>query len=172
MNRMLSILVSTALVFGGFALAAGTASAAECKGLSKNVCEANDDCSWVGGYSRSDGAKVKGHCRAIPGKAKASSAREKARKQTDRVKGDRGYSDPKGKAKGHAKDKKAKAEKKAKDTKKKARKDADDMKSKASQKKSKAKKDAKDTKSKAKKSAQNKKAKAEKKAKTSSSSKK
>ena len=165
MNRILSILVSAALLFGGLAMTAGSASAAECKGLSKNRCEASDDCTWVGGYSRADGAKVKGHCRAIPGKGKAKAKREKAREKADRVKGDRGYSDPRGKAKGLAKDEKAKAEKKIKKAKKKARKEGGDEKAKA-------KKKAKKKKAKAEKKAQKKKAKAEKKAKKSSSSKK
>ena len=58
MNRILSIVLSAALVFGGLSLTAGSAAAAECKGLSKNRCESSDSCTWVGGYSRSDGAKV------------------------------------------------------------------------------------------------------------------
>jgi len=38
-----------------------------CKGLSKSACSANDACSHVAAFTRSDGANVKAFCRAKPG---------------------------------------------------------------------------------------------------------
>ena len=35
-----------------------------CNDMKKKECVANDKCSWVKGYTKKDGTKVKGHCKA------------------------------------------------------------------------------------------------------------
>ena len=37
-----------------------------CKGVEKSVCEKDHACRWVNSYKRSDGAEIKGYCRALP----------------------------------------------------------------------------------------------------------
>ena len=56
-------LVSTGLVL----LLAGAPSVqaqSACKGLSSGQCSVNNDCVWVGGYTRKDNRKVSGYCRS------------------------------------------------------------------------------------------------------------
>ena len=50
-----------ALALGLFATQAHAASA--CKGLDNLACAAKEQCSWVQGYERKDGRKVKAFCR-------------------------------------------------------------------------------------------------------------
>jgi hypothetical protein len=65
-HRHLSVAVVAASLLLGVN---GVVSAAECKGMEKSACERNEaQCSWVDGYTRSDGVKVSGHCRKKPGK--------------------------------------------------------------------------------------------------------
>lgn len=40
---------------------------ADCHNKSQSACEKNDECTWVHGYTRSDGIKVNSYCRAKPG---------------------------------------------------------------------------------------------------------
>jgi len=58
-----------ALALGGLQ---GTAGAAACKGLEKNKCESSSSCTWVDSYTRKDGVKVDGYCRAKGGKKSSS----------------------------------------------------------------------------------------------------
>jgi hypothetical protein len=61
--------VAASLLLG----ANGAVMAVECKGMEKSACERNEaQCSWVDGYTRSDGVKVSGHCRKKPGKKSSS----------------------------------------------------------------------------------------------------
>lgn len=91
------------------ALAIGTSltatAASNCKGQTQSACSNSSSCYWVEGYKRTDGAKVKAHCRAKPSK----SAVKKAKPSSD---------SSKKKAEDKAKSAKKKADKKAKDAKK------------------------------------------------------
>ncbi len=70
-NRRIAIIALAATMLLG---AHTTATAVECKGMEKQVCEQNiAQCSWVEPYTRKDGVAVSGHCRKKPGK-KSSSA--------------------------------------------------------------------------------------------------
>lgn len=44
--------------------------AAECKSLEQQACSTAPDCTWVGGYQRSDGRSVRAYCRNAPAKRK------------------------------------------------------------------------------------------------------
>ncbi|GMR06932.1 MAG: hypothetical protein BMS9Abin25_1571 [Gammaproteobacteria bacterium] len=59
-------------VLSAFALPVQAAK--ECKGSSKSACTSSSSCTWVSGYSRADGEKVKSYCRAAAGKGSSSSA--------------------------------------------------------------------------------------------------
>jgi hypothetical protein len=60
----LGTLISGAgLMFGASSLYAASA----CKGIEKAACEKKTECAWVAPYTRKDGVKVSGHCRAKSG---------------------------------------------------------------------------------------------------------
>jgi hypothetical protein len=62
------------------ALGLGTLSAqaaSVCKGSAQTACNNNDDCSWVNGYKRKDGAVVEAHCKSKPTKKGASGSKKK-----------------------------------------------------------------------------------------------
>ena len=59
---ILTAVISFALLGAGNAQAEGSS----CKGKSRSACSSASDCSWVDGYTRKDGAKVKSFCRAKP----------------------------------------------------------------------------------------------------------
>lgn len=71
-------------------LFAGSAMAVECKGKSSSACKMNNSCSWVKGYTRSDGVKVSSFCRATTGKSTTKkkstkkSTKQKAKADTDK----------------------------------------------------------------------------------------
>ncbi|WP_296899110.1 hypothetical protein [Thiohalocapsa sp.] len=68
-QRLIVTTLAAALLLGVH----GAASAADCKGMEKQACEKNEaQCSWVDGYTRSDGVKVSGHCRKKPSKKSSS----------------------------------------------------------------------------------------------------
>lgn len=71
--RRPAILAASAL-FVVLTLPAGGAMAAKsCKEVTtQSACEKRNDCTWVKGYTRKDGAKVKPYCRAKGGKAKST----------------------------------------------------------------------------------------------------
>lgn len=99
------------------------AQAASCKGKSRSSCNANNSCTWVGAYKRSDGVKVSGHCRALPGKGVAKSSRDKAKAKNNKNSSSKNKSGKKDSTK-KKKDKKSKKKKdKKKDTKKNKKKD-------------------------------------------------
>lgn len=56
-----TILITFSLFSGAQALAASA-----CKGQTDTACNQNNSCYWVSEFKRSDGANVKGHCRAKP----------------------------------------------------------------------------------------------------------
>lgn len=58
---------------------ASQAGAASCKGLEQAKCGAESSCSWVKGYERKDGRKVKAFCRT---KASAKKLSKKAKDST------------------------------------------------------------------------------------------
>lgn len=61
------------------------AAESSCKGLEKNPCGSKDQCHWVNGYTRKDGAEVSGHCRktaSSKGAKSESSSRSSDRKDS------------------------------------------------------------------------------------------
>lgn len=93
-------LAMATVTMGALMLASGTASAAECKGMTKTACTKATACTWVKGYTTKTGTKVDSYCRNA-GK-KASKKKASTKKKTT------------------AKDTKAKAETVKKETKAKA----------------------------------------------------
>lgn len=69
-----ALFLSTALV----GLSPNLQAASSCKGLEKNACERKESCTWVNAYTRKDGIKVSGYCRAKGGKKSTSSAKKSA----------------------------------------------------------------------------------------------
>ena len=59
-----SSFISILALFMIFVFSGSVFAAAECKGLVKNKCAEQKQCSWVNAYKRSDGAEVKGYCRS------------------------------------------------------------------------------------------------------------
>ena len=51
-------------------------AASACKGLEEQSCEKSAECSWVDTYTRKDGVKVSGHCRAKPSKKDSQNANQ------------------------------------------------------------------------------------------------
>ena len=51
-------------------------SASACKGGSKSQCGVSD-CTWVNGYKKKDGSKVKGYCRSKSKSSKNNKGKEK-----------------------------------------------------------------------------------------------
>lgn len=78
-----TLIVTFALFSGSEAIAASA-----CKGQTDAACGQNDSCYWVTGYKRSDGANVKGHCRAKPQSSLKDSAKSPAKKESDSAKND------------------------------------------------------------------------------------
>lgn len=63
-------------------LSLSPAHAKDCKGLSKTQCTSDNSCSWVNGYKRKDGVKVKSFCRTSA-KKKKQTTNKKSTKKTD-----------------------------------------------------------------------------------------
>ncbi len=136
-----SILMLVAL----FALGTSQA-AAECKGSSKSACSTSNSCTWVSGYTKQDGNKVRGYCRA-KGKSGDAAGKNKDKKSKSKSSDDVSKKDKKSKDK-KSKDKKSK-DKKSKDKKSKDKKSKDkNKKDKKSKDKNKKDKKSKDNKSK------------------------
>ncbi len=68
------------LIFAGSVVQAQSA----CKGLSSGQCSTKSGCLWVGGYSRTDGRKVKGYCRAKGGKRATSGSTTQEKDSTSK----------------------------------------------------------------------------------------
>ena len=54
----------------------GEAQAQACRDKENSACSQDSSCSWVSGYTRSDGAKVSAFCRAKPKRANNSASAE------------------------------------------------------------------------------------------------
>jgi hypothetical protein len=52
----------------GIAFISPAQSASPCKSLPQSTCVAKTSCTWVQGYTRKDGARIKAYCRALPKK--------------------------------------------------------------------------------------------------------
>lgn len=74
--KTIHLAITSALLL--LALNIGTASSAECKGSEKTSCSANNSCTWVDGYKRSDGKNVNGYCRMTKAQAKDKADEKKA----------------------------------------------------------------------------------------------
>lgn len=71
------------------ALTFGNASAESvCKGMSQSSCSSKDVCTWVNGYTRKDGVKVKGYCRS-KGKSGSSKGSSSSSKKSDKKSSDK-----------------------------------------------------------------------------------
>ena len=57
-------LIVTTLIGSSFLFLSSVQAASACKGLEQTVCETEQYCGWVKGYSRKDGREVKAFCRA------------------------------------------------------------------------------------------------------------
>ena len=77
-NRLKLALLSVLASFALLIAAGNTASAAQCKGLSKSACQAAHECSFVKAHTRSDGAKVSAFCRNKPGQGISKSSQNKS----------------------------------------------------------------------------------------------
>ena len=66
-------------------LTSGTGLAEEgniCKGMEQKACSQSPACRWVKPYKRSDGIKVGGYCRKLPGqKSQASRLKQSSSKK-------------------------------------------------------------------------------------------
>lgn len=71
--RSVSLFAMLAMT-GALTLASQSALSAECKGMEKSACEAQDACTWVDGYKRKDDVQVNGYCRGKGGKKSSSSS--------------------------------------------------------------------------------------------------
>lgn len=66
MRKPTNHITAATLLFTGLLLSTPALSATACKGQSQTSCSNSTSCYWVDAYKRSDGASVKGHCRAKP----------------------------------------------------------------------------------------------------------
>ena len=86
MHRSVSrfaVAVSSATLIAALLLPAGAALAASCKEItSQSACEKRTDCTWVKGYTRKDGAKVKAYCRSKGGHSKKKTTKSSKEKPT------------------------------------------------------------------------------------------
>jgi hypothetical protein len=79
MSHQLFVKLLPAVIASLFFLMQGNVYAAECKGSSSGACSSNPACSWVSGYSKKDGSKVRGYCRT-KGKSGASPSKKESKK--------------------------------------------------------------------------------------------
>ena len=77
-------ITTASLLFTGILLSTPALSAATCKGESQTTCSNSTSCYWVDAYKRSDGASVKGHCRAKPSASIKKSETKKAATKNER----------------------------------------------------------------------------------------
>ena len=75
------------ILFLGLTLNTSAFGASSCKGLTKTKCSSKSSCSWVDSYKTKTGTRVKGYCRAKPGKGAGASSGGKAKKVTSKGKG-------------------------------------------------------------------------------------
>lgn len=108
------------LLIALLALGTNNAVAAGCKGKSKSSCSSDSSCTWVSGYTKQDGSKVKGYCRTKGQSGSKHDKKSSGKKNTDKKPKDKKVSDSKSDHKNtsdmKSKDKKSK-DKKSKDTK-------------------------------------------------------
>jgi len=124
MSHQLSVKLLPTVIASLLLLIQGNVYSAECKGSSSGACSTNPACTWVSGYSKKDGSKVRGYCRT-KGKSGASLNKKEGKKadKTSSKKPVAGKKDKKVKEK-KSKDKKAKdSESKKKQSKDKTSKD-------------------------------------------------
>ncbi len=79
------LLIRTLVVTFTLLTGSQTFAASACKGQTDSVCNQNDSCYWVTGYKRSDGANVKGHCRAKPQSSLKDSAKKTTKQESSEV---------------------------------------------------------------------------------------
>ena len=77
-NIVVSLTTAAALLV---TLGSQVTYASDCKGLEASNCAAKSSCSWIDGYTRKDGRKVKSFCRAKPA-SKAKTALKKPNGQS------------------------------------------------------------------------------------------
>ena len=86
--KFVSGLAAAALTLA-LSMPAGAATGAQCKGLTKSACGATSACTWVDGYVRKDGRKVKAYCRKAGGKKGAGKVSKKSTKKSAKQSADK-----------------------------------------------------------------------------------
>jgi len=87
LKKIWTISSSAVLVlFLGLILNTAAFGASSCKGLTKTKCSGKSSCSWVDSYKTKNGTRVKGYCRAKPGKGAGTNSGSKAKKVTGKGK--------------------------------------------------------------------------------------
>ncbi|MCV6614901.1 MAG: hypothetical protein OIF35_07980 [Cellvibrionaceae bacterium] len=125
------------LLFTVLALSLSNISLAkDCKGQAKTACGKAGSCSWVDPYTRKDGKKVKGYCRASSGKAKSAAKDKTAESKATAKSKSKSKAQSKAKAQSKPKAEKSKAKNKASKTVKKSSTSKSSAKKKAAKKKS------------------------------------
>ena len=66
------------VLIAGLVLSASAATASQCKGMEQSACLAAGDCTWVDGYTRTDGRAVSSHCKLKGGRKAGQEARADA----------------------------------------------------------------------------------------------
>jgi len=80
---MLKNLYKALIMFAALiAFSTSNAVAAECNGKSKSSCSSDKSCTYVSGYNKKDGTKVKGYCRAKGNSGSTSSKKSKDSKSS------------------------------------------------------------------------------------------
>ena len=108
MSHQLFVKLLPAVIASLLFLIQGNVYSAECKGSSSGACSSNPACTWVSGFSKKDGSKVRSYCRT-KGKSGASPSKKESKKsdKTSSKKSVDGKKDKKVKEK-KSKDKKGK----------------------------------------------------------------
>ncbi len=90
LSTLPALFLSTALL----GLSPSLWAASSCKGLEQNDCKRKENCVWVNAYTRKDGVKVSGYCRAKGGKKSTSSAKKSASASSTRASSTKGGTKP------------------------------------------------------------------------------
>ncbi|WP_457676069.1 hypothetical protein [Thiolapillus sp.] len=68
----------SAVLFLSLTSGSGLAEGNICKGMEQKACSQSSACRWVKPYKRTDGIKVAGYCRKLPGKSQAAQGKPPA----------------------------------------------------------------------------------------------
>lgn len=74
-----AMLVMCVMITSQFIGATATLAKSQCSGLSSSACSSNNTCTWRKSSVDKNGKKTKAHCRALPGKSKATKTVSKSK---------------------------------------------------------------------------------------------